>query len=723
MKQIWAIFYRDIRNIGRNPVAVIVALGIMILPSLYAWFNIAANWDPYGSTKGLKVAVASLDQGTRIESLDTVVNLGDQILADLRANDQIGWQFVDEKEAVDGVKAGRYYACVIIPEDFSEKTASILTTDVQKPSLLYYVNEKKNAIATKITDKGVGTIQQQVNESLIRVSSEAVGKAVRVSSEAVEGKEEDLAEEILSSMKEAKTDLVLMGSSVNALKSSLTAGKELLGSVQTLIPDTSVLVDQGQDTGEKTRQLIRSSKELSDTVTDSVGNVLAIEEGMVDAVDSAVLSAIDRWERNAGGAADELKKAAGVLTRLAEVNEKLLNTVNGLKDKLPGPGKALSALADLISGQIEKQKNAIHRIEDTEAAVEETGEFPADAREELKRTVEEMKEQGEQITDQYYSQVKPAVSDGLESLYDSLSSASDYAVSVNGLLPRIDSTLSQTASSFDSLIETLDQTGTMIEAGEEKLGRAIDEVESVSESERLAKIMEIMKNDPETMGNFLSSPVELEENHVYPIENYGSAMTPFYTILAIWVGGLVLVAVLKCQVKEDEKIHGAKPHEKYFGRYLIFMGFGVAQALIVALGDLYLLKIQCLEPGLFILAAVLASVVFVNIIFTLTISFGDVGKALAVILLVIQVAGAGGTFPIEVTPHFFRMVNPLLPFTHAINAMRECVGGIYGNAYWEDMAKVLCYLPISLFVGIVLRKQVIKMNEFFERKLEETGIM
>ena len=180
---------------------------------------------------------------------------------------------------------------------------------------------------------------------------------------------------------------------------------------------------------------------------------------------------------------------------------------------------------------------------------------------------------------------------------------------------------------------------------------------------------------------------------------------------------------MKCRVLEDENIHGGKPCEKYFGRYLIFMLFGVAQALIVALGDLYLLKIQCLEPAKFVLAAVTASVVFVNIIYTLTISFGDVGKALAVVLLVIQVAGAGGTFPIEVTPHFFRVVNPMLPFTHAINAMRECVGGIYGNAYFEDMGKILLYLPVSLFVGVVLRKQVMKMNDFFERKLEETGVM
>lgn len=191
MKQIWAIFLRDIKNIGKNPVAVIVALGIMILPSLYAWFNIAANWDPYGNTKGLRVAVTSLDQGTRIEQLDTTVNIGDMIISNLHENDQIGWQFVDEEQAVEGVKAGRYYACVIIPEDFSEKTASIFTSNVQKPTLQYYVNEKKNAIATKITDKGVSTIQQQVNESLISASSEALGKAFHVTYGTVEGKKED----------------------------------------------------------------------------------------------------------------------------------------------------------------------------------------------------------------------------------------------------------------------------------------------------------------------------------------------------------------------------------------------------------------------------------------------------------------------------------------------------------------------------------------------------
>lgn len=723
MKQIWAIFLRDIKNIGKNPVAVIVALGIMILPSLYAWFNIAANWDPYGNTKGLRVAVASLDQGTRIEQLDTTVNIGDMIISNLHENDQIGWQFVDEEQAVEGVKAGRYYACVIIPEDFSEKTASIFTSNVQKPTLQYYVNEKKNAIATKITDKGVSTIQQQVNESLISASSEALGKAFHVTYGTVEGKTEDLADEMVSSMKDARNDLVLMGSSVGALKSSLTAGKGLLSSVQAMLPDSKAQLKSGQDTGAEAGRLIRTSEDLSDTMTDSVGNVLDIEDGLMDSVDRSVRDAIDRWDRDTNAAAGELNKASDVLNTLLNVNQKLFDLVNNLKEKIPGPGKVLGVLSDMITSQIDRQKNMIHMIETAEDTVLRTGKLPEDARQEIRKSLDEMMDQGSRITDQYHSQVKPALTAGLDSLYDSISAASDYAVGINGLLPQIDGTLTQTTGSFDSLIETLDQTESMIAAGEEKLDRIIDEVESVEESERLAKIVEIMKNDPETMGDFLSSPVNLEENQIYPIENYGSAMTPFYTILAIWVGGLVLVAVLKCRVVEDEKIHGGKAYEKYFGRYFIFMVFGVAQALIVALGDLCLLKIQCLEPAKFVLAAVLASVVFVNIIYTLTISFGDVGKALAVVLLVIQVAGAGGTFPIEVTPHFFRMVNPMLPFTHAINAMRECVGGIYGNAYREDMAKVLLYLPISLFVGVVLRKQVIRMNDFFERKLEETGVM
>lgn len=230
-----------------------------------------------------------------------------------------------------------------------------------------------------------------------------------------------------------------------------------------------------------------------------------------------------------------------------------------------------------------------------------------------------------------------------------------------------------------------------------------------------------MKNDPEQFSEFMKTPTDMVTNKIYPVATYGSAMAPFYSVLAIWVGGMLLVALLKCKVEEKRAV-GLKLYETYLGRYMTFLLFGILQALVVALGDLYLLKVQCLHPGKFILAAIVASIIFNSIIYSMTVSFGDVGKAIAIVFMVIQVAGSGGTFPIQVTPRFFQLVNPLLPFTHLINAMRECVGGMYENAYWRYLGNVLIFIPISLLVGIVLRKKVLELNEFFEEKLSETGI-
>lgn len=233
------------------------------------------------------------------------------------------------------------------------------------------------------------------------------------------------------------------------------------------------------------------------------------------------------------------------------------------------------------------------------------------------------------------------------------------------------------------------------------------------------------KNSPETIGEFLSAPVELETHKIFPVANYGSALAPFYSILAMWVGGLILVSIFKCRASTNKylDISQYRPFELYIGRYLIFMNFGIIQSVIICLGDLYLLKIQCLYPGRFIFVGVVAGIVFSNIIYTLTITFDDVGKAIAVIMLVLQVAGAGGTFPIEVTPGFFNMINPFLPFTHGMNAMRDAVAGLYGHNYAISLLKLFVYFPIFYIFGTVFRTPLIKLNEFFAEHVENTGIM
>lgn len=226
---------------------------------------------------------------------------------------------------------------------------------------------------------------------------------------------------------------------------------------------------------------------------------------------------------------------------------------------------------------------------------------------------------------------------------------------------------------------------------------------------------------------FLSAPVELNTKKIYPIDNYGSSMAPFYSTLSIWIGGIVLVAMLKVTVSEESikkmGLKNVRIHEIYLGRWIIFLILGLLQSTLIALGDLYYLGIQCEHTFLFLFGCWFSSIVYVTISYTLTVSFGDIGKAGSVVLLVMQVAGTGGTFPIECAPKFFRAVYPLLPFTHSMAALRESVGGCYGNDYWMDLAKLGIFLVIALFMGLVLRKPIIRMNEAFTEQLEETKII
>ncbi|MFQ7551409.1 MAG: YhgE/Pip family protein [Blautia marasmi] len=161
----------------------------------------------------------------------------------------------------------------------------------------------------------------------------------------------------------------------------------------------------------------------------------------------------------------------------------------------------------------------------------------------------------------------------------------------------------------------------------------------------------------------------------------------------------------------------------YFGRWLLFVAFGIAQSLIVCLGDLYLLDIQCANPAAFLFAGVFASFVYVNIIYALSITFKHIGKAVCVILVIVQIPGSAGTYPIEMTPGFFQALHPLLPFTYGINAMREAVAGIYRYHYLKDMLCLTAFIPIALLIGVAVRPWMLNLNLLFDKKLAQTDLM
>lgn len=724
MKNIFLIFARDIRKIATNYVALVVALGLIFLPSLYAWFNIEASWDPYGNTKGIKVAVSNNDVGVSVE--DETLNIGETVVDNLRKNNDIGWQFVGEDQAVNGVKSGKYYASIIIPEDFSKSISSILTGKIEKPTLQYYVNEKKNAIAPKITDKGVSSFQQTINQTFVKETSKAVFKILNLTDEEFQKKGIDPVADIINMMDETRTSLSNFATAINGFEATAASISDLVDATALLLPDGELLNNSGIATVKGLEDIISQGKNANSQMLGLAGDVISAQRKQIMSTNDQLEKLLPTIDENGANFIKLIQNMQDANDSATEVNRNIINTMIALEanaEALNLPTKQIKKLKDNLGNVNDRLVVVNQNLNDAVTMLKSGSKLSKQMIDDINNNLSEIDNLLIQVDSSYKNEIKPAIDSTVNQTFAGLNNVTSLLNSTNKTLPKIGGALNKTSSSLSNGVRALQSTNVLIQSGIDKADKIITDLESVEKDERFSKLVEIIREDPKIAGDFMSAPVLVETNQIYPIINYGSAMAPFYSILAIWVGALILAAILKCRVDEDEKINNLKPFEVYFGRYLIFMILGILQSIIINVGNLYILKIQCLHPEKFIFAGIFAAIVFTLIIYTLTISFGDVGKAIAVIFMVIQVAAAGGTFPIEVTPSFFKAVNPFLPFTFGINAMRECIAGIYENAYDIDLVKLSLFIPISLLIGLILRKPIITLKEFFERKLEDTGVM
>ena len=752
---VFHIFSRDLKTLIHHPVALIIVLGIAFIPSLYAWVNIYANWDPYGNTGNLQVAVVNNDAGYHAEGLS--LDLGESIIENLHTNDAIGWKFVDEQEGREGVRAGRYYAAVILPQTFSEDVVTFITDQDEQPAIEYFSNEKKNAIATKITNTGINTLQSTINEQFVSTLSSVLLDVVNLAEYTLENNGDALLNHMTGSLKEADKNLDAFSVSVNLLIETARSAQSLVDAGRALIPDADTTVQDSITVIESLRLLTQSSSDAANALTDtmdrnmqSIGNTVSdlcddLEKALSDgeAVTAEAADALDRAAATADSAADTVHDFRSFLTdhktdflTMARRLDHVIDTIRGsnipvpLRDNSDSSNLAgrLSTAIDEVSSllkQVEQDLNTISSSAHHAAAViRENNSLPTDTLASLRSSLKNLRNDLEAVGSKYNETLSPLLDDTVQQFYTCLNSLSGLLLSTGQTFPLMDRTMLHVNDSLEHAIAALSGTQAMISSAQGTIRSVLDTLSSTEENARLAKLLEIIRDDPGSVADFLSSPVSLDSTQVYPVENYGSAMTPFYTILAIWVGGLVMCSLLKTRVKEDEKLHHLGPTVTYFGRYCLFALIAIAQALIVCLGDLYILKIQCLHPVHFIFAGVVASLVFSLLLYTLTVSFGDVGMAIAVIFLVVQVAGSGGTFPPELLPPIFRAVNPYLPFTFGIDAMREAIAGLYGNNFSSYLWGLSCiYIPLSLFIGIVLRRPVIWLNNFFEHQVEKTGLL
>ncbi|WP_195514497.1 YhgE/Pip domain-containing protein [Enterococcus sp. 1001283B150225_161107_E12] len=866
------LYLLDWKRIFKNPVATLLIIAIMIIPSLYAWFNIKALWDPYGNTGELPIAVYSADKPAEFEGQE--VAIGKEVLKSLHENKDLGWQFVDsKKELEDGVRSGEYYAGIYLPENFSEDLLSFTSGDIKKPEIEYTVNEKINAIAPKITDKGASTIQSQISSEFIRTASETLlkvfneigydidtnlvsinkvksmilstdenldtidgytqqvldlqkqlpdikdklakanefvdylpevdemgQKVVELNDKMPELKEQakiilDLQQKI-PEIQDAGRQIAEIDNDFSSIEETMNQGIEeakqgltIIQQVQDILPDVKNLESQAKNLAADTKTGAEQLKEAVPGITtsvkttlDSIGQVAtttgslaktienAVEDGQLTAEEKEninnlltnfingineqqqatdkLISFLEDLQANAGNTKlqpiiDTLKSVKPVLTdlqnRLTRLNEAVqagdisqvtslleevqtaANSVNGLISSINvnEVSTTVESILTQVIDTISTAQGALSKADqiDFDSLLNSTKATVTNAVAILEKYQKEMPAIGQEVHD-----ANTMLNDNMETivnginkgadlynndlpvLEEKLGLAADFIQNdwptikneINTTMTTVNDKMPEVETAVNAAADLITNDWPNIKAGIQK---AADAIRKGEEEVDLGEVIKLLKLDATKESEFFTMPVELQTNSLYPIPNNGSASTPFYTALCLWVGAVLLSSVATTDYYLDKKARKNYTKREQFGaRMLTFLTMAIAQSLIVTLGNMFLLGVYVVNPVYSVLFAVLIALSFMMIVYVLAALFDNVGKGIAIIILVLSISGGGGNYPIQVSGKFFQMINPFLPFTHAVNLLRESAGGIY----WPNaLHAILILVGIFIVVGIV----------------------
>lgn len=866
------LYLLDWKRIFKNPVATLLIIAIMIIPSLYAWFNIKALWDPYGNTGELPIAVYSADKPAEFEGQD--VAIGKEVLKSLHENKDLGWQFVDsKKELEDGVRSGEYYAGIYLPENFSEDLLSFTSGDIKKPEIEYTVNEKINAIAPKITDKGASTIQSQISSEFIRTASETLlkvfneigydidtnlvsinkvksmilstdenldtidgytqqvldlqkqlpdikdklvkanefvdylpevdemgQKVVELNDKMPELKEQakiilDLQQKI-PEIQDAGRQIAEIDNDFSSIEETMNQGIEeakqgltIIQQVQDILPDVKNLESQAKNLAEDTKTGAEQLKEAVPGITtsvkttlDSIGQVATTTGSLAKTIENAVkdgqltddektninnlltnfinsineqqqatdklISFLEDLQANAGNTKlqpiiDTLKSVKPVLTdlqnRLTRLNEAVqagdVSQVTSLLEEVQAAANSVNRLISSINvnevsttvesiltqviDTISTAQGALSKADqiDFDSLLNSTKATVTNAVAILEKYQKEMPAIGQEVHDANtmlngnMETIVNGINKGadlynndLPVLEEKLGLAADFIQNdwptikneINTTMTTVNDKMPEVETAVNAAADLITNDWPNIKAGIQK---AADTIRKGEEEVDLGEVIKLLKLDATKESEFFTMPVELQTNSLYPIPNNGSASTPFYTALCLWVGAVLLSSVATTDYYLDKKARKNYTKREQFGaRMLTFLTMAIAQSLIVTLGNMFLLGVYVVNPVYSVLFAVLIALSFMMIVYVLAALFDNVGKGIAIIILVLSISGGGGNYPIQVSGKFFQMINPFLPFTHAVNLLRESAGGIY----WPNaLHAILILVGIFIVVGIV----------------------
>lgn len=735
MKNIWKIFTGDLKKLVKQPFALVIIIGLCVIPSLYAWFNIFANWDPYANTGGIPVAVVSLDKDyTRKDG--SVVNMGESVLESLHSNTSVKWIFLDtEEEAREGVEAGKYYAAIVITDKFTYSMYNVFSDDFENPSLIYYQNQKSNAIATKITDTVAGTLQNTINETFIKVAATTIFEEGNSVSDQMQGDsyvEEFRAdlEELNDNLKEYSTMIDTFRAGNDRLEAAITHVNYEIPVMQKKLDTTTASLNQSSQNLSSTRDTLSNFNTNVDTSMSTIQTSLEDMKKILD--QSKLADDTAQMTKDLNKVARDTNTLNGQVNNLlaALIEQRVQGSVSG-GDASTGSGSGNTAATDAAIEALKAMQKELDMMNTVIGSVlESTDEQAAEkakvnvnnAMNNLKNVIDSCENSVSNMQGIYKNNLVPQMQKVLTNMSDSLNQVTNLVNTLSNTVQNIGVVMEGVGDAVDGTSESLGQIQGVVDGISQKLTDLTEQLEGASEEEMMDILVRFLGGDPDSLGAYFASPVTMETIAMYPVATYGSAMTPFYSTLAIWVGSTILVALVKVKAS-PKNLENVQSYQLYFGRYLLFLLLAQIQAAIIVAGDLWLLKVNIVEPGLFFLAASFTATAFSLLIYSLTLAFGDVGKAVCVIVMVLQIAGSSGTFPIELLPDIYQKIYIFFPFPYAITAMREALAGMYGTAYMAALAKLILFMLEGLLIGLVIRIPFVKLNHFVEERMEDTELM
>ena len=695
MKNIIEIFQKDIKEVFRKTNTWIIIVGLIFLPSMYAWPNILSSWDPYGHTNNIKVAVTSEDEGATVDGKD--LNLGNSLVEGLKNNKNLDWQFVSSKqEAEDGVRIGDYYASIVVPKNFSQDMTSVSRTEPQRATIEYTVNEKINAISPKITNSGASAIANNISKNFVETANGIIFEKLHEAGIKFE--------ENLPSIEKAKEEIFKLNDNFSTYESTLS---ELIGKVEYGYN----ILNNVQNTLPEIDRVATNSIMIADRAGITINNIQGFNERLLPIINNH-LNVVEEVSKEANVIAKELQqkpdKTEEIKARQKALDSRLqasLERLQLVKNIFEYFNKLSSER--LFNNQLERVttlSNDITTIKEVNNNIynkmDHYDEIADTVKEEFVNKTARVNEVSSNMNSKLNVEVAPLISQVLSKAEVNIDKVSGIIAGAQGELPAVERKLSETEVKISNAYGKLLALQAQMPSAKSKIQKLTDEIKKADSGIDKNQLFSLLKVDYKQQAEFFANPVKLQENKLYHIENYGSAMTPFYTVLSIWVGSLLMSSLLTTKVEDEENKY--KPYQKYFGRGLLFVIISLFQTLIITLGDMYVLGTQATSPYRFVLYALLISLLFSSIIYTIVCILGNVGKAVCIVLLVLQLGSSGGTFPIQMTSEFFQALYPKVPFTYSIGLLREAVGGVYIPAVERDIKILFIYLIVVLVGGAIL---------------------